>query len=476
MPRALLLTPLLLAACASPKAQPEPTTPPCRGVILLLADDLGAGELSSQGHPHISTPHLDALAADGLTFTRFYAAAPVCSPTRASVLTGRHPVRTTTFAWGHDLPPAETTLPEILSARGVRTAHFGKWHLGSVRAEADTSPGAQGYDTWAAAPNFFDLDPDLSVNGEVVSHEGEGSEIITARTIDFLRDAAEGDAPFFVTVWFGSPHDPHDALPEDLAAQAGAPESARAYCAEIAVMDRCVGRIRAELASLGLEDETLLWFTSDNGPRPPKVLERADSTAGLRGSKGTLWEGGVRVPSVLRWPSRVAPGRVVDAPSGTVDLMSTVAAALDAPAPTSGLDGTSLLPLLTGDADALAARGLGFWVPPVRGRPQHGDRILAAMARGEVHPEEAPPVVDPAFLSASPLPGRAAWVSGNHKLHAIPGDGGVRYALYDLAADPAEREDLAEKDPALTRRLAAELEAWRTSAAGDARAHLGATR
>ncbi|MEE2940290.1 MAG: sulfatase-like hydrolase/transferase, partial [Planctomycetota bacterium] len=453
---------LLLAACASTPGDPGSSTPrPCRGVVLLLADDLGAGELSSAGHPHIATPHLDALAEDGATFTRFNAAAPVCSPTRASVLTGRHPVRTATFAWGHDLPSAETTLPELLAARGVRTAHFGKWHLGSVRAGEPTSPGGQGYETWAAAPNFFDLDPDLSVDGEVVPHEGEGSEVITERAAAFLREVADAGAPFFVTIWFGSPHDPHDALPEDLAAQAGAPESARAYCAEIAAMDRCVGRVRAELEALGLAEETLLWFTSDNGPRPPKALVRADSTGGLRGLKGTLWEGGLRVPSILRWPAASAPGRAIDAPCGTVDLLPTIAAAFDAPAPTEGLDGTSLLPLLSGDASELPPRGLGFWTVPVRGRPQHGDRILAAMARGEVHPEETPPSVDATLLSGEALPGRAAWVRGRFKLHSIPAEGTRRLELYDLAADPGEREDLADAEPALTSELAAELEGWR---------------
>lgn len=472
-----LLPLLLLAACASTSSDSAPPTPrPCRGVVLLLADDLGAGELSSAGHPHIATPHLDALAEDGLTLTRFNAAAPVCSPTRASVLTGRHPVRTATFAWGHDLPAAETTLPELLAARGVRTAHFGKWHLGSVRAGEPTSPGAQGYDTWAAAPNFFDLDPDLSVNGQVVPHEGEGSEVITERAVAFLREVADADEPFFVTIWFGSPHDPHDALPEDLAAQAGAPESARAYCAEINVMDRCLGRLRAELETLGVADETLLWFTSDNGPRPPKALARADSTAGLRGAKGTLWEGGLRVPSILRWPAASPPGRTIDAPCGTVDLLPTIAAVLDAPAPTEDLDGTSLLPLLVGDASELPPRGLGFWTVPVRGRPQHGDRILAAMARGEVHPEETPPVVDSALLSGESLPGRAAWIRGRHKLHSIPVDGTRRLELYDLVADPAEKADLAEAEPELVSELAAELEDWRRSASADARAHLDRAR
>ena len=468
---------LLLAACAStPGEAISSTSPPCRGVVLLLADDLGAGELSSAGHPHIATPHLDALAKGGLTLTRFNAAAPVCSPTRASVLTGRHPVRTTTFAWGHDLPPAETTLPELLAAEGVRTAHFGKWHLGSVRAGEPTSPGGQGYGTWAAAPNFFDLDPDLSVNGRVASHEGEGSEVITEHAVAFLREVAKADAPFFVTIWFGSPHDPHDALPEDLARQAGAPESTRAYCAEIAAMDRCVGLVRAELEALGVANETLLWFTSDNGPRPPKALARADSTAGLRGAKGTLWEGGLRVPSILRWPAAVAPGRTVGAPCGTVDLLPTIAAVLGSSAPAEGLDGTSLMPLLTGDADRSPSRGLGFWTVPVRGRPQHGDRILAAMARGEVHPEETPPSVDAELMSRESLPGRAAWIRGRYKLHSIPAEGRRRFELYDLVADPGETEDLADFEPAVVSRLAAELEEWRRSAAADARGHLGGAR
>ena len=241
-------------------------------------------------------------------------------------------------------------------------------------------------------------------------------------------------------------------------------------------MDRCVGRVRAALEALGVADETLLWFTSDNGPRPPKALARADSTGGLRGLKGTLWEGGLRVPSILRWPAASPPGRTIDVPCGTVDLLPTIAAVLDVPAPAEGLDGTSLLSLLAGDESELAPRGLGFWTVPVRGRPQHGDRILAAMARGEVHAEETSPSVDATLLNPRSLPGRAAWIRGRYKLHSIPAEGTRRLELYDLVADPGESKDLADARPDLVSQLAAELEDWRRSASADACAHLNGMR
>ena len=150
-------------------------------------------------------------------------------------------------------------------------------------------------------------------------------------------------------------------------------------------------------------------------------------------------------------------------------MLPTIAAVLGSSAPAEGLDGTSLMPLLTGDADEPPPRGLGFWTVPVRGRPQHGDRILAAMARDEVHPEETPPSVDAELLSRESLPGRAAWIRGRYKLHSIPTEGRRRLELYDLVADPGETEDLADAEPAVVSRLAAELEEWRRSAAADAR-------
>ena len=453
----------LLAGCSPFAGTPGDAAPP--NVLLIVTDDQGWGEVGARGHPHLRTPALDAMAQRGITLDRFYAAAPVCSPTRASLLTGRHPVRTRTLAWGHVLPGEEQTVAELLAARGYATGHFGKWHLGSVRAGEATSPGAQGFEEWASSPNFFDLDPRLSVNGRVVESRGEGSDVVTDRALEFVRAAVACGRPFFAVVSYGNPHLPHVALDDDLAAQSHAPADARSYYAEIEAVDRNVGRLRDALEELGVARDTLTWFTSDNGPLAPGSAE-AHETAGLRGRKGSLWEGGVRVPCLITMPGVVAAGSRSSAVAGTVDVLPTLLDLAGAAPPAATLDGISLAPVLRGEPRA-RPRGLGFWTPPAKGRAQHAERILAAQLAGERHPEETLPVVDLGFASQRPFPGHGVWIEGDWKLHAFPGEASVRFELYELAGDPAESVDVAARHPERVERMRAALDAWQRSIAGE---------
>jgi arylsulfatase A-like enzyme len=196
---ALLAIPFLLAATfynCQKKSVPE-TRP---HIILVMADDQGWGDMAYNGHPVLKTPNFDNLAASGLRFDRFYAAAPVCSPTRGSVMTGRHPNRLGCFSWGNTLRPQEITIAEALKSAGYVTGHFGKWHLGSVQVGSPVNPGASGFDEWLSAPNFFENDPILSREGTAVQLNGESSEVTVDAAIEFIRKHVDGNQPVFSVV------------------------------------------------------------------------------------------------------------------------------------------------------------------------------------------------------------------------------------------------------------------------------------
>ena len=186
-------------------------------IILAMADDQGWGDMAYNGHPVLKTPHFDTAAAAGLRFDRFYAAAPVCSPTRGSVMTGRHPNRFGVFKWGYPIRPQETTVAEALKTAGYATGHLGKWHLGSVRRASPVHPGANGFDQWLSAPNFLDNDPILSRVGQAVQLQGESSAVTVAAALEWIEAQAQAKQPFLAVVWFGSPHGPHQAIEADRA-------------------------------------------------------------------------------------------------------------------------------------------------------------------------------------------------------------------------------------------------------------------
>lgn len=293
------------------------------------------------------TTELDKMAASGLRFDRFYAAAPVCSPTRGSCLTGRHPFRYGVTLYGKPLKLEEKTIAQALVAAGYKTGHFGKWHLNGksgagkpIDKEDPLNPGAFGFQAWFSVSNFFDANCTFSREGTPVGTKGDGSDVIVAEAlkwIDSLGVKGSG-TPFFAVVWFGSPHSPYKPVAEDLKAAGGKDGE----LGEIAGVDRAMGTLRKGLRDRGLADNTMLWFNSDNG-RP------GDNTP-LKGGKGGLNEGGIRVPGICEWPSRVKPGRTA-VPVVTSDFYPTILEAAgvampkDKPQP---IDGISLMPLLDG--------------------------------------------------------------------------------------------------------------------------------
>lgn len=237
-------------------------------IVLVMTDDQGYGDAGYMGHPALQTPVLDEMAANGLRLDNFRTASPVCSPTRASVLTGRHPTRIGVFRHGHALRPQERTVATLLREAGYRTGFFGKYHLGSVRDARPTHPGAHGFDEWLAAPNFYMNNPWFSHNGRPVQLRGEGSMVTVEAALPFIASAVRDDKPFLVFIWTGSPHIPHQATPELQALYADQPAQLRNYYGEITGIDRAVGRLRQALRKLNVEKDTLLMFTSDNGGRP----------------------------------------------------------------------------------------------------------------------------------------------------------------------------------------------------------------
>lgn len=456
-----------LVALAAFSAQAITTEPP--NVVLVMADDQGWGDMAYNGHPKLKTPHFDTLAKEGIRFDNFHAAAPVCSPTRGSVMTGRTPNRFGCFSWGFPLRPQEITLPEVLKEAGYATGHFGKWHLGGVQKASPVSPGASGFDEWVSAPNFFDLDPVLSDGGVAKQFRGDSSEVTADLALEFIRDKAEKKQRFLAVVWFGSPHSPHKALEADAAQYADEDAKLQNFYGEITAMDRAFGRIRKALKDLDVEENTVLWYCSDNG-----ALPKVGSTGGRRGNKGQVYEGGLLVPALLEWPALFKEPKVISAPCTTADIFPTVLAMTKTePAKLHPLDGTNLLPLLEG-TEKQRDKPIGFWDAKEKGRATPSEKwmndLLGAQAKGEEPSDPERLFANAAEIgeavSVTKFPGHAAWLDGQWKLHRIEDKKGhVDWELYDLAADPDESRVLFAEQPERLPQMQEALEDWLQSVA-----------
>lgn len=431
-------------ARAAPRARPN--------IVLCMTDDQGWGDVGYNGHKVLKTPVLDEMAASGLRFDRFYAAAPVCSPTRGSVMTGRHPNRFGCFLYNYSIRPQEVTVAEAVKTAGYATGHFGKWHLGPVKAGTPVNPGGSGFDEWLSHDNFFEIDPPLSRNGAPPeTHRGESSEIVVNEALRFAQKAVRAKRPFLAVVWFGSPHTPHKAYPEDRAPYAHLPAKKQHYLGEIAAVDRAMGMLRKGLRSLGAADDTLVWFCSDNGPTGP------GSTGGLKGKKGSLWEGGVRVPGLIEWPARIGRPFATSVPCCTTDIYPTVVdlLGLDVPGQVKPIDGISLRELIEGRMTA-RPRPIPFWKYPHKGergnKPFLDKEALSGTWRkfsNFTHPKPR----------TGGFKGHAALVDNRYKLHKLNG----KLSLYDLEADAGEKKDIAGRSPEIVARMKAALEKWQAS-------------
>ena len=462
MNRLFILLFIAVAALARPLADERPN------FILCMADDQGWGDTGYNGHPLLKTPVMDEMARTGLRFDRFYAAAAVCSPTRGSVMTGRHPNRFGCFAWGHTLRPQEITIAEALNKAGYTTGHFGKWHIGSVRADGAASPGNSGFDEWFSSPNFYENNPLFSHNGKVIETKGESSDVTAGLAMDWIGKVAKGKKPFLAVVWFGNPHSPHVAVDKFKNMYSDQPDGVAHFYGEITAMDAALGKMRSGLRKLGIADSTVLWYCSDNGSLPK------GSSGGLRARKGSLYEGGIRVPAVLEWPSRVKANRITNINANTSDIYPTLLelAGVALPKNQPRLDGISLAPLLRGEKQ-VRKQPMGFWTYHNRGFGRHARRMLEALRQEQLAGNQQPAAAEGQighFHAADNLPGHSAWIEGDYKLHRIPVKKNAtqfNYELYHLGNDPAEANNLLEEDESRLAkrfgRMKADLVTWQQS-------------
>jgi len=445
--------------CASAKAE-DLLNSGKPNIILVMADDQGWGDTGYNGHPFVKTPALDAMAGEGFVFDRFYAASPVCSPTRASVMTGRYPIRAKVTNHGRYMRPHEQTIGEALKAAGYVTGMFGKSHLGSGQPDSPCNLSAMGFDEWTIGLNFFDNDPYLSRNGKVEHRRGKGSVILMDDTIEFLNKHKDGNRPIFTVVWFPSPHDPHQELPGGPSLYDG--QEKAGYYREITLLDQQLGRLRRELKSMGIADNTILWYCSDNGGL-------VTATSGGRNRKGSIYEGGLRVPAIIEWPAGKLKGRTA-VPVWTCDIYPTLMAMagvqLDAPHPLDGMDVSDII----GGKTSKRSKPMGFWHNFQAGQATWSDRILKAVMEkqqaGAPLPHDPPRIrkdVDefPQFPEDIST-GHAAWNDWPWKLHRI---NGKKYELYNLADDPMETTDHSTDSQHQQRRerMKRELDTWMRS-------------
>lgn len=395
-------------------------------IILIMTDDQGWGQMGYYSHPVLKTPNLDAMAANGLRFDRFYAGAPNCSPTRATVLTGRSNDRTGVLSHGYPLRLQEKTLPQALQKAGYATGHFGKWHLNGfsgpgvpVLKDDPRGPGVFGFDEWLSVTNYFEINPLMSRNGTFEECKGDSSEVVVAEALEFIGRQAKSDKPSFTVIWYGSPHSPFRASDVDNKPFQDLDEESRNHYGELVAMDRSIGVLRKGLRDLGVADNTLVWFNSDNGGLQ-KVSP--DTVGGLRGHKNSVYEGGLRVPCVVEWPSVITRPRVTAYPAATMDLFPTIAEIVGLPesAMSDMRDGMSIRPLFD---DEIGSR-------------------------------------------SKPIPfrhtGRAALIDNDFKLVSLDYAGG-EFQLYNLADDPGETTDIIDRHPEIVEDMVTYFEHWNAS-------------
>ena len=442
-----------------------------------MSDDQGWGDVGYNGHPILKTPNLDAMAQEGIRFDRFYAAAPVCSPTRGSCLTGRHPFRYGVF-WANigRLPREEITLAEALKQQGYKTGHFGKWHLGSLtqtvkdgikggpkNLEEYSPPWENGFDVcfsnelggptynptvWCKGeyrtntyryfmdrpveegedidtpgcyewPSAFWLGPGQKATENLA---GDSSEIIMDRAIHFIDQESKAANPFLAIVWFYSPHSPIAASDKHREPYKNLSIEEQHWYGCLTAMDEQIGRLRSRLKDLGIADNTMLWFCSDNGP---SWIHDYNSAGPFRGKKGTLYEGGVRVPATLMWPAKIKRPHTIDAPCCTSDIYSTIQAIV------------------------------GF---RVKNQPDPSDGVnLMPMIEGRATKRQSPIGFQTIGHDDVPLKSQCALIDNRYKI--LREEDGP-YRLYDLKEDPGETRDLAKEKPLMAEEMRRTLERW----------------
>ena len=457
-----------LSACSvSKREKPEKSNqsknPGSPNVILCMADDMGWGDTGYNGHTEIQTPNLDEMASAGIQFNRFYSAAPVCSPTRGSCLTGRNPFRYGIYRAnvGH-LKEQEITLAEVFNTQGYATGHFGKWHLGTFSPEYSgkgdkrkpgknyMTPTMAGFDKWFSTEysiaTYNPYKPENAHGSYDVRNlywedginlkqgpQGDDSRIIMDKALSFIEQAALEEEPFFAVIWFHAPHEPVIGVPDIMEEHySDHPEEKQHYYSVVTALDRQMGRLREKLRQLGVAKNTLLCFTSDNGPavNPTKTGRRQGSAGPFRGRKGSLYEGGIRVPSIIEYPGRFVEHKEIDVPAITSDYFVTCCDLLgmDISNYNRPYDGISLLPVISGQQKE-------------RGKP-----------------------IGFHFKSQKSLVGEKYKLVYNKSSDRRRSDNGEvpvsEYELYNLIRDPSETRNIIDKKPGISSHMKEKLWNW----------------
>ncbi len=432
---------LILVVGFGPAVNAEHPVQP--NVVILLADDMGYRDAGCYGGP-VRTPNIDGLAAAGVRFTDFHSGAAVCSPSRATLLTGRHHIRAGVYSWIFNdtqrshLLERETTLAEVLRAAGYATAHIGKWHLGLPTPDrAKPTPADHGFDYWFATDNNAHpshRNPDNFLrNGTPVGElQGYSAHLIADEAIQWLKGPDAGSRPFFLNVWFHEPHAPIAAPAEMVQGYGDLEDKGAIYSGTIENMDGAIGRLLSTLQEMGVAENTVILFASDNGSY------RRDRVGELQGSKGTNWEGGIRVPGILRWPGQIPAGRVESTPAGLIDMLPTLCRLVGV-APPAGVhvDEADLSPLWS---ERTFQRDQPLFWHLQKARP------IVAVRSGRWSL-----VADPAFELSRDNLFDESWIP------RIRAGSYQNFRLFDLEIDVGQTTDVADKHPAVVRELSAQL-------------------
>ncbi len=446
-------------SCRSPETAPSPPN-----IVFIFVDDMGYGDLSVTGNTDVSTPSIDALAAAGIRFTQFYDASPICSPSRVAVTTGQYPARHLINSYLNNrtrnrergmrdfLDPSAPAIARAFQQAGYATAHFGKWHMGGGR-DVDDAPRPQAYGFDESLVSFEGLGDRILPPGRLSERSeklGQGeirwvekheqTQIYVDRSIDFIT--RNKDRPFYLHLWLNDVHDAHRPSAEMLQPFISLSDNpnVQKFYAVLVEMDRQIGRLITAVDEMGLGESTLIVLTSDNGPTAwPRYYKEgwppAGSTAGFRGRKWSLYEGGIRMPLIARWTNKISAGIVDD---------TTIIAAVDLFPSFATLAGIKTPPV---DFDGVDMSAAVLGRPVERARP-----LFFEYGRDETYLKPG--------LDQDQSPNLAVR-DGRWKL--LVNDDGSRLELYDFDQSTRERDNVAERFPEVAARLSAELLEWRRS-------------
>ena len=460
-------------------------------IILLMGDDHGWEETGYNGHPFVKTPVLDQMARNGLQLNRLYASAPSSSPTRASILTGRNHNRCGTFQAGWSFRPEEITIAEVLKQSGYVNGHFGKWHVGPVASKSPVSPIKKGFDYSVGHDNFFDLNPTFSINGETpILFKGESSEILVNEASKFIENTIKEKKPFFVVIWFGAPHEPYQGLPKDIALYENLPDTfanrevtltsietglnvrqkqrhaLKVRYAEITAMDRAIGKLRDFLSGNDKKNNTLIWYCGDNGTSPD-----AAALVPFREQKGSVYDGGLRVPGIIEWPARITKHITCNINIVTTDIFPTICSLTGADLPKRILDGEDVSGVFDGTFKE-RSKPIIFWTPASLVKKGKEPYIEPRLQKGTTPTTKKDPngnytrnflnfkynAIDSADYS-----GPRSIIENRYKLVIDGRNGNKSMELFDLDTDPKEKNNIFSDHPEIASRLNNKMAIWQHS-------------